>query len=146
VRARIGNNIGCETWLLHLSFFLGEFGVGGQGTAIPAGGRVPRGYLGVEASEIQNRSNTMSAFYGFTELRAIKLIATTATGENFTVPLVLPPRRVRGQAPWLRSFRYFVTFHSRATEVEKLAAVDAEGHVFRRLERSGQSFVELSHS
>jgi hypothetical protein len=142
VRASIRDNLTCETWLFGVTFYLGEFGVGGGGTAIPSGGRIPRGYLEVEPMEVENSAGTESVIYGVAEIHAVRLIAMTTTGKKFSLPTVLPPPRVRIQAPWLHGFRYFMLFHPAGEYVRELVALSQGGKVLERVGPHRITFVD----
>jgi len=138
--ATLQNNGSCEQWLFGLEFGSHEFGYSSSGTAIPAGGQVRPGSLRIEASDILNRKGTSAAFFGYADRDVAKIIGVSRTGKHFVVrPRLVAPAKIRGRA-WLRSFRYFVFFHSGTTLIERLSVIGPDGEVIETAENRGLFF------
>jgi len=136
VTARLKNNGSCRTWLFQLVFSLGEFGMSGPATGIPAGGHIPPEYFRLNARELVNSTGENAVFYGFVDSEGASVTATTTEGETAAIKARLAPSSLRHRLDWLRSFRYFVYFFPASSPIESVSVFNRGGRLLYRARSS----------
>lgn len=128
----------CKRWHFGVKFGSKEFGYSESDATVAPGSS--GGQLQVDASDIRNRAGTAAAFVGYVTANAKEVLAITENGKHFAVRLRQVTARKAKNRSWLRSFRYFVFFHSGDSQIERLAVIGAGGKVLETAENQGLFF------